>query len=147
MKRGVVRTLLTLATLLTVSATVRAQESTHQLSEEGQKLEEKLVDRFNKMLAERLDNKDVSLSFSAGRHLDFLVRRGARMVVQDKKMEDLPKADDNWRFFADTLIKAAKEQRNEDRITSDTIESVLRIGVNWTPVPIRSLCPLFPICK
>ena len=59
--------------------------------------ETKLIDRFNKILEEELESKNVSLSFKAGRLLDNLVRHGAEQIVQEKAFDALPEADANFR--------------------------------------------------
>lgn len=148
MKVNVLRLALSLSIALAASTIVYAQEVAPQIPAEQRTVEEQLVDRFNKALGEKLDDREVSLTFSAGKYLDYLVKRAARVVIQENKMNDLDKADENFRLFASRLIEAARLDSRDGRITDATIDKLMMRGVGWNPNPVGwGICPLFPICK
>lgn len=148
MKQRVIKVALVLATVLTMSQAMSAQEPRRRLPKSRPDYSEAaIIARFKDILQKELAPEKVCLSFKASKHLDALVRNAAAQVIKDKKFTALPEADANFRVFARQLVSKATTASGDVRITDATVISVL-FGIRNPRMPaLGGLCPLFPICK
>ncbi len=113
---------------------------------------DELVERFNKILAEKLKAKHVSVSEDAAKDLDKIVENAAKQIIEKQQFNKLDEADKNFKEFAKALVARGKQPFvSEIEITPKTIDEVLNGRLNpfaTDPTQKRTggLCPLFPIC-
>lgn len=169
MKKLLVSFLLALIAVFLVPQAGHAQAKS-PLPQQTNFTEPQLEERFNQILAEKLDADDVYLSLEAVRLLELLVRGAAVEIIKTKKLDDLPMADANFKTFAAALTKRAVRRpgaidlsgldtaetttSGEIKITVKAIDELLDGKPNpLAPLStdplhwLRGLCPLFPICK
>jgi len=113
--------------------------------------EKELTKRFDKILAEKLSDKKVSVTDDAKKELDKIVQKAAQRIVEKNELGKLNEADKNFKALAAALTRKQPFIDNVE-VTPKTIDEVLNGKLNpFASDPTqrlsKGLCPLFPICS